>query len=170
MTWWQHAKLVVSFFAFMLLISGPAWAIQCVPYARHISGIDLYGNAWTWWYAADGQYGRGHRPVVGSALVFKKQKHMPDGHVAIVTKVYGPREIAVDHANWAPKHGPKGWVQRNARVIDVSPNNDWSEVRVWYPPIHDFGSKAYPVYGFIYRDGAPSEAGHARSLKADSAS
>jgi hypothetical protein len=33
------------------------------------------------------------------------------------------------------------------RVIDVSPGNDWSELRVWNGS--DFG-KSYPAAGFIY--------------------
>ena len=41
-------------------------------------------------------------------------------------------------------------------VIDVSDENDWSQVRVWYDPVKDLGSKSYPIYGFIY---SPSEDG-----------
>lgn len=154
MTWRHRARFVIPFVSAFVFLSSAAWAIQCAPYARHVSGIELYGSAWTWWSSAQGQYDRGQRPAVGAALVFKKQKGMPNGHVAVVTQILGAREIRVDHANWAPKHGPKGWVQHGARVIDVSAKNDWSQVRVWYPPIHDFGSKNYPVYGFIYADEA----------------
>jgi hypothetical protein len=37
-------------------------------------------------------------------------------------------------------------------VLDVSPANDWSEVRVWYEPIHNLGNTHWPVSGFIYND------------------
>jgi hypothetical protein len=52
----------------------------------------------------------------------------------------------VTHANW----GVKGQVERDVTVVDASPNNDWSAVKVWYGPIHDIGQRAYPTYGFIY--------------------
>lgn len=29
--------------------------LQCVPYARQISGIQIYGDAWTWWGQAEGK-------------------------------------------------------------------------------------------------------------------
>lgn len=151
MAWRRLARLVVGSTVVSLVLSGTVWAVQCAPYARQISGIDLYGNAWTWWQSADGQYGRGNRPRVGAALVFKRGPHLPSGHVAVVTAVASPRLIKVDHANWAPK----GAIQRNVAVIDESPSNDWSQVRVWYPPIHGFGAKVYPVYGFIYPNAYP---------------
>jgi surface antigen len=34
--------------------------------------------------------------------------------------------------------------------MDVSPANDWSKVRVWYAPVADLGTAAYPTNGFIY--------------------
>jgi hypothetical protein len=34
-------------------------------------------------------------------------------------------------------------------VVDVSERNDWSEVRVWYPPTATLGIHTYPAYGFI---------------------
>ena len=37
-------------------------------------------------------------------------------------------------------------------VIDVSPGNDWTQLRVWYPPARVVGSTVFPAYGFIYRD------------------
>jgi len=35
-------------------------------------------------------------------------------------------------------------------VLDVSPGNDWSLVRVWYPRVGDYGATSYPSYGFIH--------------------
>ena len=29
--------------------------LQCVPYARQVSGIQIYGDAWTWWDQAEGR-------------------------------------------------------------------------------------------------------------------
>ena len=37
-------------------------------------------------------------------------------------------------------------------MIDVSPANDWSIVRVWWPPTGEMGITDYPAYGFIRAD------------------
>ncbi len=34
--------------------------------------------------------------------------------------------------------------------MDASAKGDWSAVKVWYAPIGDVGTHAYPTYGFIY--------------------
>ena len=52
------------------------------------------------------------------------------GHVAVVTGIVNDREIEVDQANWAGAGAYKGGVQRGVHVIDASPANDWSSVRV----------------------------------------
>jgi len=117
----------------------------CVPYARAISGIALRGNAWTWWGGAKGSYARGSAPEIGAVMVMQRIRSMRLGHVAMVSEIISPRLIRVDHANWV-----RGEVHRGALVKDVSPNNDWSRVRVWYPPRNDFGTTNYPIYGFIY--------------------
>ena len=147
------ASLCVFSFLFSLVQCGTSRADECAPYARSQTGIALYGAAFTWWEQASGVYARGNQPTVGAALIFKPKAGMPAGHVAVVTAVEGPREIRVAHANWG-KRELRGKVQRNIRVIDVSRENDWSEVRVWFPPVGDFGS-AYQVYGFIYGAGLP---------------
>ena len=36
--------------------------LQCVPFARENSGIELSGNAANWWANAEGVYERGARP------------------------------------------------------------------------------------------------------------
>ncbi len=123
----------------------------CVPYARAVSGLALKGNAWTWWRGAQGRYARGAAPEVGSVLVFKKIRSMRLGHVATVSEVVNSRMIRVDHANWV-----RGEIHRGALIKDVSKANDWSQVRVWYPPTDDFGTTTYPVYGFIYPRAAHS--------------
>ena len=121
---------------------------SCVPYARARSGIDLRGDGWQWWEAAAGRYDRDQRPRPGAVLVFQRSSRLRDGHVAVVSRVLGPREIRVDHANWA-SGGLKGRVARDQAVIDVSARNDWSEVRVWYPPAGVVGNTVFPAHGFI---------------------
>ena len=126
---------------------------QCVTYARQISPVKLFGNAWTWWQQAVGKYDRGHDPKVGSVLVFQKSPFMRSGHVAVVREMVNEREILVEHANWAPAGANgRGKVTEDAKMIDVSPNNDWTEVRVWYEPVHNYG-RVNQTYGFIYSPG-----------------
>ncbi|WP_426954722.1 CHAP domain-containing protein [Muricoccus radiodurans] len=123
--------------------------LSCVPYARQRSGIDLRGDGWQWWEAAAGRYDRSQRPRPGAVLVFRQTGRLRDGHVAVVSRVLGPREIRVDHANWATG-GLRGRVAQDQVVVDVSERNDWSLVRVWYPPIAAVGNTAFPAYGFIH--------------------
>lgn len=129
----------------------PARPLQCVPYAREISGIQLRGDAWTWWRSAEGLYARGSAPRVGSVLVFSKTRRLRLGHVAVVAEVRSSREIVVHQANWL--NG--GQIHRYTPVLDVSKNNDWSEVRVWYTPGRQFGARSYKAYGFIYPASLP---------------
>ena len=72
------------------------------------------------------------------------------GHVAMVSKVIDRRTVLLRHANWSPIDGRRGQIEMDVRAVDVSPNNDWSEVRVWYAPIGDLGTTHWPVNGFIY--------------------
>lgn len=123
--------------------------VSCVPYARARTGIDLQGDAWQWWEAAAGRYDRSRRPRAGSVLVFLRTSRNRSGHLSVVTRVVSAREIRVDHANWASGRN-RGRIARDQPVIDVSPGNDWSLVRVWYPPVNDFGQTAFPTYGFIH--------------------
>ncbi len=120
-------------------------ALQCVPFAREHSGIALVGNAVTWWAKAAGTYERGSRPEVGAVLNFRATGRMRLGHVAVVSRVVDSRNVQIDHANWSSR----GAISRNINVVDVSPNNDWSAVRVALAQGNDYGS-VYPTYGFIY--------------------
>ncbi|GAO40379.1 hypothetical protein SCH01S_48_00370 [Sphingomonas changbaiensis NBRC 104936] len=124
---------------------------QCVPYARMISGIDIHGNAGTWWDQAAGRYDRGHAPEVGSVMVLKPHGKMTIGHVAMVSGIVSDREITVTHANWSRPGG----IEKDVRVVDVSPEGDWSEVKVWYAGVDDLGGTTYPTFGFIYPKSAP---------------
>ncbi|MDA8253976.1 MAG: CHAP domain-containing protein [Rhodospirillales bacterium] len=126
-----------------------AAGLQCVPFARAESGIALKGNAANWWDAAAGVYARGSRPEAGAVLNFRSTGHMRLGHVAVVTNVLSPREIEIDHANWTRFEATHGNVSLAMRVMDVSPDNDWTAVRVELGHTGSFGA-VYPTYGFIY--------------------
>jgi hypothetical protein len=126
---------------------GAGWS--CVPYARARTGIDLSGDAWQWWSAADGRYGKGRAPRAGAVLVFMRTARLRSGHVAVVSRVVSRRELRVDHANWA-SGAAKGRIARDQPVQDISEANDWSLVKVWYPRVRDFGQSNWPVLGFIY--------------------
>ena len=129
----------------------PAY-LQCVPYAREVTGIQIYGDAWTWWGQAAGRYARGHTPRVGAVMAFQPFGNMTLGHVAAVSQVIDSRTVLLRHANWSPIDGRRGQIEDNVEAVDVSPDNDWSEVRVWYAPINGLGKTAWPVDGFIYPD------------------
>jgi surface antigen len=124
---------------------------QCVPFARMISGINIFGDAWTWWQKAAGKYAQGFTPKAGAVLVFKPHGVMDKGHVAVVSQVLTDRVIQVTQANWSLIEGRRGQVERDVTVIDVSPAGDWSQVKVWYDPVRDLGKTVYPTYGFIYQ-------------------
>ena len=126
-----------------------AVGLQCVPYARAQSGIIIQGNAANWWYAAAGVYARGSQPEPGAVLNFRATYNMRLGHVAVVTNVLSPREVEVDHANWAHFAATRDNIDLAMRVIDVSPENDWTAVRVELGHTGQYGA-VYPTYGFIY--------------------
>jgi hypothetical protein len=128
---------------------------QCVPFARAASGIEIYGDAWTWWNQADGRYERGHRPRAGSVIVFAKTARLPLGHVAVVSRVVEHRVLMLTHANWSRQNGKRGHAEQDVTLYDVSRDNDWSEVKVWYRDAEGLGGGIYPVKGFIY-GGHPS--------------
>lgn len=121
-------------------LAGPP--TQCVPFAREISGIDIRGNANTWWVQAAGRYGQSPRPAPGSVMVMRSSGL---GHVAVVRQVISDRIVLVDHANW---HG-RGEVAVSVPVRDVSPDNSWSQVNVWWLDTNQWGSKSYEIEGFI---------------------
>lgn len=124
--------------------------LQCVPYARQLTGIQIFGDAHTWWGQAAGKYERGRAPRVGAVMAFRPHRNMTLGHVAAVSKVIDKRTVLLDHANWSPIDGRRGQIERDVKAVDVSPAGDWSEVRVWYAPQGDLGTSVWPVHGFIY--------------------
>jgi surface antigen len=122
--------------------------LQCVPYAREHSGIKIYGDAYSWWDKAAGHYPRSTLPAPGAVMVLSNYAGPQRGHVAVVRRVVGPREIRVDHANWLDD----GSIYVNDPVEDVSSDNDWSAVRVYNLKTGGWGGKVYPVQGFIGGD------------------
>ena len=136
-----------------IIMPAPARAndyLQCVPFARDLSGIKLYGDAHSWWDQAEGIYQRGKIPVEGSVLSLPGYGAMRLGHVAVVRQIVDDRTILISHANWSPIDGRRGQIERRVTAKDVSDANDWSLVRIWYAPIGDLGTTAFPVNGFIY--------------------
>jgi surface antigen len=125
---------------------------QCVPFARLVSGIQLFGDAYTWWRQAIGKYETGFTPKSGAVLCFKPTARMRLGHVAVVSEVLTDRIIQITHANWSPIEGSRGQIEKDVTLVDVSPQGDWSEVKVWYDPSRDLGGSTYETYGFIYQD------------------
>jgi surface antigen len=123
-----------------------------VPFARTLSSVAIYGDAWHWWDSAAGRYDRGGVPQAGAVLSFRSNIRMPLGHVAVVTRVLGRRLIEIDHANWSFP----GAITRSVEVVDVSDNNDWTSVRVELGKSDWFGG-TYATDGFIY--GKPVELG-----------
>ncbi|RCK20280.1 MULTISPECIES: CHAP domain-containing protein [Thalassospira] len=131
--------------------------LQCVPYAREVSGIEIYGDAWTWWAQAGNQnYARGHQPQVGAVLTLRKTSRLKLGHVAVVSAILDDRKILVNQANWGGDSRTRGKVHYRQPVVDVSPNNDWSQVRMMNT-LGTFG-RIYPAHGFIYQPRETAEA------------
>lgn len=120
--------------------------LQCVPFARRASGIQIFGDANTWWRQAGGRYPRSGSPAPGAVLVTQGYNDSTRGHVAVVTEIVSRRIVRVDQANWL--NG--GEISVGVPVMDVSPANDWSQVRVWHIPGGHWGGRVYEVEGFIH--------------------
>ncbi len=123
--------------------------MECVPYAREVSGIPIRGNAHTWWPQAAGKYTRSSKPKPGAVYVLSKTSRLKYGHVSVVRNIINSRRIEVEHVNWGGDTKTRRIVYKAMPVIDVSPNNDWSQVRFWNYPSKSFGS-TYKASGFIY--------------------
>lgn len=125
--------------------SVPDSPLQCVPYAREQSHIPIYGDAYTWWDKAEGRFVRSSVPSQGSVMVLYNYAGPNRAHVAVVREKISEREIRVDHANWLDD----GAIYVNDPVKDVSPDNDWSQVRVFNIRAGAWGGRTYDVKGFI---------------------
>ena len=124
--------------------------IQCVPHARNVSGIQIRGNAHTWWYQAEEKgFKRGQVPKPGAVFVLSKTSRLKYGHLSVVKKIVDSRTIEVEHANWGGNMRDRCIVYRFMPVQDVSKNNDWTLVRFWNYPSKSYGS-LYKGSGFIY--------------------
>jgi surface antigen len=132
--------------------------LECVPFARAMSGIQIFGNAATWWDQAAGRYAEGGSPRVGAVLVFRPLGAMRLGHVAVVSRIVSSRILMITHANWSRIGGVRGQIERDVTLVDDSAGNDWSRVRVWWKGAGGLGTSRYPVYGFIYGNSATSGA------------
>lgn len=130
---------------------------NCVAYAKAVTGIKIDGNAGLWWSHAAGRYDRGQAPKIGSILVFKSSGHMRSGHVAVVSAVVASRKILVDHANWE-----RGRVSKAMAVVDVSPANDWTSVKVLGNRPETGGQRDNPTFGFIYPHAGPDDVADAK--------
>jgi hypothetical protein len=119
----------------------------CVEYARLVSGLSVFGDAKYWWERARNLYARASQPVEDAVMVFAGSKRLARGHVAVVSQIVSAREIRVEQANWMNK----GEIDHSTPVLDVSTANDWSKVRVWDVPSHQFGSRVYAISGFILK-------------------
>lgn len=122
--------------------------LQCVPFVRNETRVEIYGNANTWWQQARGRYARERDPDEGAVMVMRGYRGANRGHVAVVREMVSDRMMLVDHANWL--NG--GEITRSVPVRDVSPRGDWSQVQVWHVPGGHWGARTYNVQGFIIGD------------------
>lgn len=68
------------------------------------------------------------------------------GHIAVVSRILGRREILIRHANWSQP----GAIEEDVLAQDVSEAGDWSQVRVWHYLTGQMGARSNSVDGFIY--------------------
>ena len=102
------------------------------------SGIELSGNAARGGTTLPACMSGALAPEVGSILNFRARPGTCGwATVAVVTNVISPRHIEIDHANW----GAPGRISRNIDVVDVSPSNDWTDVRVALSQSEDYGKR-----------------------------
>ncbi len=144
--------------------SGLDYVGECVPFARQMSGIQIFGDAWTWWDQARGRYARGDKPRVGAVIVFARSPQLRLGHVAVISRVVTSRVVMVTHANWSRVNGARGHAEQDVTMFDVSPAGDWSSVKVWYRDRDRLGTSIYPAYGFVYGTRDPKAADQRRAI------
>jgi hypothetical protein len=126
-------------------VETPDKPLQCVPYARARSGISIFGDAGVWWEKTTGHYLHGSTPLLGSVMVLTGYAGPGRAHLAVVASQVSNREITIDHANWLND----GAIYRDDPVVDVSADNNWSEVRIFNPRARAWGTRTYVVQGFI---------------------
>lgn len=162
--------MLLAFSLVATCVTTPAYALgeglQCVPFARALTGVEIRGDAHTWWEQAEGRYDRGSKPKVGAVMTFIPHGNMRLGHVAAVRKIIDKRTLLISHANWSTIDGVRGHIEEDVRVIDVSEDNDWSRVRVWYTPNGALGTTEWPLHGFIYPERPRKESEARKALAA----
>jgi hypothetical protein len=119
--------------------------LQCVPFARRESGVELRGDASTWWEQASALYERTDAPEEKAVMVLRGYADPNRGHVAVVSAILSQRLVIVDHANWMNA----GEISRDVPIRDVSEAGDWSQVQVWNLQTRQWGGRTYSVQGFI---------------------
>ncbi|OOL17894.1 hypothetical protein AL01_08040 [Bombella intestini] len=142
---------------------GHAHVIQCVAYVHQSTDFHIRGNARDWWRNAEGLYARGQQPETGAVLSFRPTRRMPLGHVAVVREQVDSRTILIDQAHWA-----SNGISHNIKVVDVSPENDWTAVRVALAGNSGRLGSIYPTHGFIYNrpDGSAPDSPRYRNVLA----
>lgn len=85
----------------------------------------------------------------GAVLVLSRDDRLRYGHVAMVARQLDSRRITVTHANWGSNENDRRLIRDNHLAVDVSPRNDWSQLRFWNDQTRAFG-RIYPASGFIY--------------------
>ena len=145
----KRLALIAAMGLFLTAVPGQSFAQYCVRYARSLTDVEINGNAWSWWERAAGVYQRGGDPAVGAVLVFQRgYGGMRLGHVSAVTGIIDDRTILVTHSFG----GPILW--RDVPIVDTSPANDWTRVRVWHGPSRQMGTTDFATYGFVYPHGS----------------
>ena len=134
-------------------VSDPSRPLQCVPYARIHTGVTIYGDAYTWWDKSRGLYAHNRSPRLRSVMMLTGYAGPNRAHLAVVSSLVSSREIRIDHANWFND----GAVYLDDPVLDVSADNDWSEVRIWNIRAQSWGTRTYLVRGFIGPGRAPDD-------------
>jgi hypothetical protein len=70
-------------------IETPLHHLYCVEYARLRSGLEIFGDAKTWWQHAENIYARFTQPAAEAVMVFSGSARLARGHVAVATRPTG---------------------------------------------------------------------------------
>ena len=129
------------------IVKTPSHPLECVGFcSRAHSGIDLRGDAF-------GLVAAGRRPLCPRHRSERRLDPRSDRLCGAAPlpiwpwsgDIISPREIRVDHANWLND----GAIYLSDPIVDVSPENNWSEVRVYNQRAASWGRQTYLVQGFI---------------------
>jgi hypothetical protein len=77
-------------------VETPLHHFYCVEYARLRSGLEIFGDAKTWWQRAGSIYAKFTQPATDAVMVFCRQRaDCTRGHVAVVARIVSPREMTL---------------------------------------------------------------------------